>query len=123
MSEVDQVMDWTQGGEGIAYQYCTKCQSTWYVQRTFCPSCGNTSPRNLQASGRGLIYSTAVVTRAPTEALRAYAPYTIALVDCEEGFRVMAHAQSGVTIGDRVAVSFVEFGGKSIPKFRKTKSS
>ena len=118
MSSVENVQDWTQGSEGIAYQTCPGCRATWYVRRGFCPTCGHQSPTTLQASGKGVVYATAVVTRAPTEALRAFAPYTIVLVDCEEGFRVMAHGEPGLKIGDAVTSGFIEFGGRVIPKFQ-----
>ena len=117
MSGSETVMDWTQGDEGIAYQSCPACRTTWYMRRGFCPSCGNASPATIQASGNGVVYSTAVVTRAPTEALRTYAPYTIVLVDCAEGFRVMAHGEAGLKIGDAVIATFIEFGGRKIPRF------
>lgn len=123
MSGDDTVLDWTQGGDGIAYQRCDRCASIWYMRRQFCPACGNASPQNLQASGRGTVYSAATVTRAPSEALRAYAPYTIALVDCDEGFRVMAHADNNVVIGDKVVASFIDFGGRTIPQFKKLETS
>ena len=112
------LLDWTQGEAGIAYQSCPACRATWYMRRGFCPSCGNESPLTAQASGKGVVYATAVVTRAPTEALRSYAPYTIVLVDCAEGFRVMAHGEVGLKIGDPVVATFTEFGGRNIPRFR-----
>ncbi len=112
------LLDWTQGEAGIAYQNCPACRTTWYMRRGFCPACGSASLNTAQASGKGVVYATTVVTRAPTEALRAYAPYTIVLVDCAEGFRVMAHGEAGLKIGDPVIATFTEFGGRSIPRFR-----
>ncbi|MFN0317012.1 MAG: Zn-ribbon domain-containing OB-fold protein [Burkholderiales bacterium] len=112
------VLDWTQGEAGIAYQLCPACRAIWYMRRDFCPACGNASPESKQAAGKGVVYAVTVVTRAPTEALRAYAPYTIVLVDCAEGFRVMAHGEAGLKIGDAVTATFIEFGGRNVPRFR-----
>lgn len=112
------VLDWTQGGAGIAYQHCPPCQATWYMRREFCPVCGHAAPATSQASGRGVVYAATVVTRAPSEALRAFAPYTLLLVDCEEGFRVMAHGTPGLRIGDPVQAEFFDFGGRTLPRFK-----
>jgi len=114
------ILDWTEGGAGLAYQHCPACQARWYMHRDFCPHCGHASPVNAQASGLGVIYAHTEVTRAPTEILRQYAPYTIVLVDCAEGFRVMAHGQAGLRIGDRVTAEFIEFGDRIIPRFVAT---
>jgi len=114
---MSETLDWTRGEHGIAYQFCLACGHTWYFNRGFCPSCGKASPQERQASGKGVVYACAVVTRAPTEELRAYAPYTIVLVDCDEGFRVMAHGEPRVKIGDAVRMQFKEFGHRVIPYF------
>lgn len=112
-----EVLDWTQGGAGIAYQRCDACQALWYMRREFCPGCGHAAPTTAQAGGRGVVYAVTVVTRAPSEALRAHAPYTLLLVDCAEGFRVMAHGTPGLRIGDAVQAAFIDFGGRTLPRF------
>ena len=65
------------------------------------------------------MHAITLVTRAPTEELRAYAPYAIALVDADEGFRLMAHAAPQLRIGDRVRARFVDLAGRLIPRFDK----
>lgn len=111
------VLDWTQGSEGVAFQSCPACSHHWYFRRDFCPRCGSRPPNELQASGLGTIHAATLVTRAPSEALRAYAPYLIVLVDADEGFRLMAHAAPQLRIGARVRCRFVSFGGGLIPFF------
>ncbi len=114
--------DWTQGTEGIAYQACPACSTVWYFHRAFCPQCGHGAPQRRQASGRGTVHALTLVTRAPSEELRAYAPYAIALVDVDEGFRVMAHAQPDLAIGERVACRFATLAGRLVPCFEKATS-
>jgi hypothetical protein len=58
-----------------------------------------------------------LVTRAPTEEMRAHAPYLIVLVDAEEGFRLMAHGDPTLKLGERVRCSFKTLTGKLIPSF------
>ena len=117
MSQVQPIADWTEGGNGIAYQLCPACAKTWYFKRRFCPGCGATEPLQRQASGLATVQAVTLVTRAPTEELRAAAPYVIVLVDAEEGFRLMAHGDKGLAIGDRVRCTFVQLAGKTVPHF------
>jgi uncharacterized protein len=113
------ILDWTAGDAGIAYQRCEGCGALWYFHRGFCPRCGRDAPKSLQASGRGTVHALTRVYRAPTEALRPYAPYTIVLVDTDEGFRVMAHGDAALSIGDRVEAKFIEFGDALVPCFER----
>lgn len=109
--------DWTTGHPVLAFQHCRPCGARWLFARSFCPQCGALEVEMREASGRGTVHATTLVTRAPSEELRPYAPYRLVLVDADEGFRVMAHAATEVAIGDRVAASFRPFGGGLVPYF------
>jgi uncharacterized OB-fold protein len=113
------VADWTRGGAGVAYQACRACGARWYFHRTFCPRCGKDSPDDLAASGTGTVHAVTVVARAPSETLRAHAPYAIVLVDADEGFRLMAHGALDLRIGDRVRSRCIDLAGRLIPYFEK----
>ena len=113
------IFDWTQGTEGIAYQACAECGAVWYFRRTFCPRCGHDDPQHRQASGKGTVHAVTLVARAPTEELRAHAPYAIVLVDADEGFRVMAHGATDLGIGERVRCTFVSLAGRLMPRFER----
>ena len=112
-------VDWTKDGDGIAYQSCGGCKSVWYFERSFCPSCGAVSPESKQASGLGTVHARTLVARAPTEELRAHAPYLIVLVNAAEGFRLMAHGDPALQIGDKVRARFTALAGRKIPYFEK----
>jgi uncharacterized OB-fold protein len=111
--------DWTAGTAAIVYQGCNACASVWYIRRGFCPRCGATHPETRMASGRGTVHAVTTVSRAPTEALRHHAPYPLLLVDAAEGFRLMAHGEPGLAIGDAVVADFRAFGGGLVPHFRR----
>jgi uncharacterized protein len=113
------VADWTRGGEGIAYQACGACGARWYFRRTFCPRCGHAPPQDRAASGAGTVHAVTLVARAPTEELRAHAPYALVLVDTDEGFRMMAHGAAGLQIGDRVRCRFIQLAGRLVPRFEQ----
>lgn len=113
--------DWTTGAEAIVYQHCAACGARQYFRRSFCAACGAPEPTPKRASGEGIVYATSLVCRAATPETRAHVPYNILLVDADEGFRMMAHGEKDLAIGDRVAAKFMEFAGRLVPYFEKVK--
>ena len=76
--------------------------------------------------GGGRVHSHSIVHRAPSPAFRERVPYVVALVDLEEGPRMMANIVGDdaleVAIGDAVEVLFEERGeGRKLPQFRRTR--
>jgi uncharacterized OB-fold protein len=117
----DKLADWTRGAEAIVYQSCGACGSLQYFQRSFCFACGAADPVEKRASGAGTVYATSLVCRAATPETRAHVPYNIVLVDTAEGFRMMAHGESDLVIGDRVTAQYRQFAGRLVPYFEKIK--
>jgi uncharacterized OB-fold protein len=114
--------DWTTGAEAITYQSCSACGTPQYFRRSFCASCGATDPGEKCAGGMGTVYATSLVCRAATPETRAHVPYNIVLVDTAEGFRMMAHGDNDLSIGDKVIARFVPFAGRLVPYFTRIKS-
>lgn len=115
----EKIADWTTGAEAIVYQVCSACGALQYFSRSFCAACGAADPATKQASGAGTVYATSLVLRAATPETRAHVPYNIVLVDTAEGFRMMAHGDNGLAIGDKVAARYVTFAGRLVPYFEK----
>jgi uncharacterized OB-fold protein len=111
--------DWTTGHKAIVYQACGSCGLSQYFRRAFCAACGSADIIDKCASGEGTVYATSLVCRAATEETRAHVPYNIVLVDTAEGFRMMAHGDAKLAIGDKVTVRFELFAGRVIPYFEK----
>jgi len=111
--------DWTTDHEAIAYQLCGSCGQPQYFRRAFCAACGSADVTDRRASGEGTVYATSLVCRAATAETRAHVPYNIVLVDTVEGFRMMAHGDANLAIGDKVIVRFERFAGRVIPYFEK----
>jgi uncharacterized OB-fold protein len=105
--------------DAISYQRCAPCGHVWYFARSFCPKCGAREPEAKLSSGAGVVHAVTIVERAPTPDMKALAPYTLLMVDADEGFRLMAHGAPGLAIGDRVSGSVVELAGRSIPLFKR----
>lgn len=118
-ASIDATPDWTTGCEAVVYDQCGMCGRVWYFRRAFCPHCGSRDVEPKRASGCGIVYAVTLVTRAPSEALRALAPYRIVLVDAAEGFRMMAHGAPELVIGDPVRTRFVRFGALLVPFFER----
>lgn len=111
------IADWTRGAPRLTYEYCPACGAAQAFPRGFCARCGSTQVETREASGLGTVASATEVTRAPSKQLQAYAPYTLLLVDLDEGCRVMAHGDKGLAIGARVKAGFSDFGGGLAPVF------
>jgi uncharacterized protein len=117
---IERLADWTKGEQAIVYQSCTACGSKQYFRRAFCVACGAPDLEDKRASGDGVVYATSLVVRAATPEARAHAPYTIVLVDAAEGFRMMAHGDSDLKIGDKVTARYRPFIDRLVPYFTGT---
>lgn len=113
------IADWTKGAEAIVYQTCDACGARQYFRRSFCAACGAPDLAEHRASGTGTVYATSLVCRAATPETRAHVPYNIVLVDADEGFRMMAHGDNDLAIGDKVFARFTQFAGRLVPHFAK----
>ena len=94
----------------LVIQRCEACGTTTFASRVVCVSCGKRALKVVAASGRGTVYSYTIVHRAPFPSMRGQTPYVVALIDLDEGVRVMGNLigerSDGVTIGAQARVSF-----------------
>ena len=86
----------------LGFQRCRDCGAAIFYPRVLCPACGGVSLEWRASSGRGTVYATTAVYRRDAE------PYNVALVDLEEGFRMMSRVEGvpaeEVEIGARVTL-------------------
>jgi uncharacterized protein len=99
----------------LGFQRCRGCRSAIFYPRVLCPVCGSTSLAWETSGGRGTVYTTTAVYH------RARDPHNVALVDLEEGFRMMSRIErvpaGEVEIGMRVAFGVREEGGEPVAVF------
>lgn len=88
----------------IAYQRCPNCGGVQAIARPFCVHCLHPEPEWCLASGRGTLVACSTLHRAPTPEWKARLPYAIALVDLDEGVRVMALAAGALSPGATVTL-------------------
>lgn len=65
------------------------CGSFLFYPRVACPSCGSRELTWTAVSGRGKLHSFCVPHRHPNPAFQPDLPYVVALVDLDEGVRLM----------------------------------
>ncbi len=81
----------------LVFHRCAECASAIFPLRTVCTSCGSESLELEQAAGTGVIYSFTTQYRAAHPHFSEQVPYSIALVDLDEGIRVFASVR-GIAI-------------------------
>ena len=110
-----------QRGE-LVFSRCGACQHAQLAAYRVCVACGSPELITEVSSGKGAIASFTVVHRAPSEFFKAQTPYTLALIDFDEGFRAMmsVSGRDQPAIGDRVKVDFSARGpaGEPLPHAR-----
>jgi uncharacterized OB-fold protein len=102
---------WDGAAEGkLRLQRCQACGKLRNYAQLVCPGCYSLDVEWIEASGRGTVHSGTVAHHAFLPAFKADLPYTLIIVDLEEGPCTMGRldpsAQAGLRIGLPVLVSF-----------------
>lgn len=105
----------------LVLQRCQSCGHALFYPRTHCDACHNDQLVWEDASGTGTIASYTVVRRGVSDDFEA--PYVIALIDLNEGPRMMSQIvgadPDGLAVGLSVKVDFVAWSDDVIlPVFR-----
>lgn len=112
---------WEGCAQGKLYiQQCADCEKHIFYPRIVCPHCLSSDIHWIEASGRGRIYSYSIIHRSE-KAFAQDVPYVVALIDLEEGVRLMSNVinvdPDQVTCDMPVKVVFVPEGDMVLPKF------
>jgi uncharacterized OB-fold protein len=109
----------------LLLQRCSDCGTLRFFPRYLCTECGSDNTGWVEATGRGTVHSFTVVHRAAFPEFQERTPYVVALIDLEEGPRMMSNIVGAdsleVEIGDAVTVEFEDRGddGAKVPQFRR----
>lgn len=97
---------------------CRKCGRAHLPPRLVCPYCGGTQLQQIEASGKGAIYSVTVIERPPEKG----GSHNVVLVDLEEGPRIMSrvdsHPPQQIYIGMAVQAAIVRENDSAVLVFR-----
>ena len=110
-------------GRRFLLQWCTACEAPVFYPRDNCPRCLGTALDWREASGRGTVYAVSVQHRPANPTMADRVPYTVALVDLEEGVRIMSNVigsdPEAVAVGLPVALDWEPLSdGRHLPQFR-----
>jgi len=106
----------------LLIQRCKACATPRFYPRIVCGSCGSMDSDWIETTGRGSVFSYSIIHRAPSPAFKDDVPYVLAIVELEEGVRMMTNVVkcdvSTVAIGMPVQVVFDRVSEEiAVPKF------
>jgi uncharacterized OB-fold protein len=112
----------------LIVQRCIDCGARQFFPQSYCRCCLSENIEWSEASGRGKIYSYTIIHRPPSSAFQEDVPYTVALVELDEGVRMMSNIidiePEDVRVDMPVEVVFEDISSTiSLPKFRPMKGS
>jgi uncharacterized OB-fold protein len=107
----------------LVLPYCPGSDRFHFFPRTVDPWSGSTRLEWRQVSGRGRIYSFTIVRQAPDPAFAPEIPYAVALIDLDEGARMLSVIDTEdldqIEVGKRVRVVFAPVSADiTLPNFR-----
>jgi hypothetical protein len=110
--------------EELRFQRCSQCSSWRHVPREICPDCGSWDWDWVQSSGRGTVFTWTTVARALHPAFKDDCPMAPAVVELEEGVRLLSHVvdcdPAELAIDMPVEVIFDRVTDEvTLPKFRR----
>jgi hypothetical protein len=103
--------------------FCTDCGRFFFYPRTICPRCSGSAIEWRTASGRARLASF-VISARPIPGVREEAPFVIALVELEEGPRLMTDLvdvepdPEHLALDQPLQVAFEPRGEMTVPVFR-----
>lgn len=106
----------------LALPKCEDCGHRWFPPSRTCPHCLSAQVAFADVSGRGNVYSFVTFHRVYHPAFEDEVPYVVALIELEEGPRLLSNivdiARDDVRCEMPVEVVFEDVGETTIPKFR-----
>ena len=107
----------------LILKYCLDCGKHHFYPRALCPHCHSDALEWREARGAGTIYSFTVAHRPAGPAFKGSTPYVVAVIDLDEGARMMtnliAETPASVRIGQRVTIHYDDVTPEvTLPKFR-----
>lgn len=118
---------WEAAGRGeLLFQECPACGHRQLYPRALCTVCAAT-PEWRTSSGRGTVYSCTVIRQNWAQPFREMLPYVVAMVELEEGPRLMSNvtdcSPEDVSVGMPVEAWFLAVeDGLALPMFRPVAS-
>ena len=112
----------------LVLPWCTACERFHFYPRPFCPSCDSTAIEWRAVSGKGTVYTFAVVRQPIEEAFVSLVPYVLVIVELAEGVRLLSRLTGvdpdEVHCGMEVRVRFEDASERrTLPLFEPARTS
>lgn len=110
----------------LVYQHCPACDNAWLPARSECPVCLSAEPEWRPASGNARLVSWVVYHRAFNPTFAGRLPYTVAIVELEEGARMItnivgAEDPERLHVDQPLVLRIEQDGDVFVPRFAPTK--
>lgn len=96
--------------EQLVLPWCTACERPHWYPREVCPLCLGPTVEWRPASGQGVVYACSVMPKPALPMLADRVPYVVALVDLDEGVRMLTNVidpePDAVAVGQRVEAAW-----------------
>lgn len=109
----------------IQLQHCGACGLFVYYPRALCPACFSDDLTWTPVSGRGVVHAFTIPHRHPNQAFTANGPYVVALVELDEGARLLSTlvdvpaTPEAVRVGLPVEIVYDDVTAEAtLPRFR-----
>lgn len=106
--------------ERLIVQTCKACGHVQFYPRALCVKCEGRDLDWRDAKPNGKVHTFTIVHRAPTLAFKADAPYVLALIDLDDGFRMMMNIVNcepeSIAIDMPVRIVFEDRDGQRLPQ-------
>lgn len=115
---------WDAAADGqLLLRRCDDCDTTHFYPRPFCPRCWSSNVAWMTATGRATLYTWSVVHSNDLPPFGDRVPYVAAVVDLEEGPRMMTNVvdcdPADLRIGMELVVTFEQrTDDLTVPLFR-----
>ncbi len=115
---------WDAAKDGkLMIRRCRACGEAYFYPRSFCPKCWSEDVDWEEASGRATLYTWSVVHRNDLPPFPDRVPYVAAIVDLDEGPRMMTNVEGcefdDLRVGMALQVDFrVDSDEVTVPVFR-----
>lgn len=106
----------------LVLPWCPACEQPVWYPREICPRCLGADLDWREPSGLATVYAASVHTKAGLPMMADRVPYVVALVDLDEGVRLMTNVvgcpPAEVEVGMRVRVAWEDLSdGRALPVF------
>jgi uncharacterized OB-fold protein len=103
----------------LRLQRCRPNGHVWHPPSAVCPECRGQEYEWVQSNGRGTVHTWTTIHHPVHPAVADKVPYTVVLVDLDEGPRMVSlyRGEGDPVIGDTVTVRFEDYDEVTLPVF------